>query len=464
MLDQPPSPPARPAHLVLAAGGVRVVSYIGALAEMATAGFTWRSISASSAGTFVGGLLAAGLSPAEIERRVIETDFKRFAGPKPLFGFLRMIFMRPFARYSESGAPLMFREMLGADPRFRDLKIPFATAGVDIISNRLLVYSSDTHPDMPVAEALRIAVGIPGMYPAYEPQGRMVVDAAIATQIPVWLATEHADELPIVVLRPRESLDPEPPQSFATFLTRAIESGIASRDHYLVSQIQRVRMIEPDCGRMAPDDFRRAERLKPVLLQRGRDAALSALSAFDAPPPTARPPLGTSGDDRAEARAERAMTSFHHAVSRETRDRVFICYAHEDREWLDRLQTFLKPYMRYDRMDVWDDTRIPPGARWLDEIQQALRATRVAVLLVTEDFLKSEFIAGTELPYFIKASEPQGLSLLPVAVSHCAWDVTPIKHYQWANDPQRPLDKMSEPEQNCVLTDVCKKVKAALAS
>jgi NTE family protein len=152
--------PSRAVHIVLGAGGVRVISYIGALVELAGAGFEWRSIAACSAGTFVGALLATGLSPGEIERRALRTDLRRIAGPRSRLGGLGTL-LRPFARYTESGAPALFREMVGGDPLFRDLKIAFATAGIDLLSNRLLVYSSDTHPDMPVAEALRIAVGIP---------------------------------------------------------------------------------------------------------------------------------------------------------------------------------------------------------------------------------------------------------------------------------------------------------------
>lgn len=457
-----PSSPARAAHLVLGAGGVRVISYIGVLEVLAEQGLAWRSISSCSAGTIVAALLAAGLTPTQIRQRVLDTDLRRLAGPHAPLRALSMV-MRPFAQYAASGAPDVFREWVGGDPTFGELRIPFATAGVDVLSNRLLVYGSDTHADMRVSEALRIAVGIPGLYPPYEPQGRVVVDAAIATQVPVWMAAERPDGLPIVALRPRASLAAELPSGLPAYVSLVVEAGIASRDHYLLSQIPRLRMIEPDCGDLAAEDFDAAERTKAVLLERGRDAAREALPRLGEPARRAHVPAGPDIDDRAEARADRAMAGFHHALTRLTRDRVFVSYAHVDREWLERLQTLLQPSVHYERLELWDDTRIAAGANWLHEIRSALSDTRVAVLLVTPAFLASRFILDEELHYFLQASRSQGLTILWVPISACLWDATPLQSFQAAHSPSEPLDTLSVQDQNRGLLKVCQQIRAAMA-
>lgn len=80
-----------------------------------------------------------------------------------------------------------------------------------------------------------------------------------------------------------------------------------------------------------------------------------------------------------------------------TRKTVFLSYAHEDRKW-DQLLTFLAPWIRDKRVDLWDDSRIKLGDNWQAEIHKAIEEAAVAVLLVTKDFLASDFITKQELP------------------------------------------------------------------
>jgi internalin A len=145
-----------------------------------------------------------------------------------------------------------------------------------------------------------------------------------------------------------------------------------------------------------------------------------------------------------------------------TRNQVFISYSHQDQEWLTKLQKHLKPMIRNQKLLVWDDTKIQPGAKWREEIENALAAAKVAVLLVSPDFLASDFIADNELPPLLDAAEAEGLTIIWIPLSSSGYDETEIEKYQSAHPPNQPLDKLDSAQQNEAWVAICKKIKAAV--
>jgi hypothetical protein len=143
------------------------------------------------------------------------------------------------------------------------------------------------------------------------------------------------------------------------------------------------------------------------------------------------------------------------------RDQVFVSYSHANKDWLRRLQIMLQPLVRGKKIELWDDTRIQSGAKWKAEIQKALASAKVAVLLVSPEFLASQFIAEHELPPLLEAAEKQGLKILWVYISPCLYDRTEIADYQASHEIAYPLDSLPPHEQNRVLVQICKEIEAA---
>ncbi|HKD16140.1 MAG TPA: toll/interleukin-1 receptor domain-containing protein [Candidatus Angelobacter sp.] len=137
---------------------------------------------------------------------------------------------------------------------------------------------------------------------------------------------------------------------------------------------------------------------------------------------------------------------------------IFISYSHVDTEWFKRVKNVLQPLETQGLFRIWDDQKIAPGDKWLEEIEKALDAAQVAVLLVTQDFLQSPFILNKELVTLLSKAEKEGLRIIWIAVEKTPPD-SPISQFQAANDPARPLCKLSEAEMNQVLEDIVIKLK-----
>jgi len=142
---------------------------------------------------------------------------------------------------------------------------------------------------------------------------------------------------------------------------------------------------------------------------------------------------------------------------------VFISYSHKDAKWLEKLKQFLRPLEDKELVRVWDDSEIRPGSDWLGDISKALASARVAVFLHTQNFLDSPFIREKELPVLIEAAQNRGCLIFVIAVSSSPFEDSPLARFQWANPPNEPLDLMSDAEQSKTLTEIYRKMKAAVS-
>ena len=139
---------------------------------------------------------------------------------------------------------------------------------------------------------------------------------------------------------------------------------------------------------------------------------------------------------------------------------VFVSYSHDDKKWLQHLRIALAPLMRGEKLEVWDDTRIRAGTKWESEIKKAISRARVAVLLVSPDFLASEYVASVELPTMLQ-QRSTGLTILWIPIRASGYAHTALKQLQAAHDPSKPLSSLSAPKRDEAFVQIADRIARA---
>ena len=173
-----PQPAPDLTNLAVEGGGVKGVAYPGALQVMESNGVLPKieRVAGTSAGSIVAALIALGYTPAEMQSLMLDLDFKQFEDGSTLGGPER--FFRKFGWFKgdyflewmqcrvneRTGNPNATFADLHADPaKFNDLFV----LSTDLSRRRSQVFSFETSPDLPVAEAVRASMSIPLFFEAY---------------------------------------------------------------------------------------------------------------------------------------------------------------------------------------------------------------------------------------------------------------------------------------------------------
>lgn len=149
------------------------------------------------------------------------------------------------------------------------------------------------------------------------------------------------------------------------------------------------------------------------------------------------------------------------ANSEKKRNKVFISYSHLDKEYLTDIQRHFKPFL--NQIDFWDDTKIQPGQKWKNEIINAIDETKVAILLLSTDFLGSDFITSNELPPLLESAEKDGTVILIVILKPCLFEeFNELNQFQAMNPPNHPISKMDDNEKEELFVNLVRQTKRVL--
>jgi NTE family protein len=217
-MAQEANPRERPrVGLVLSGGGARGLAHVGVLRALEAQRVPIDAIAGSSMGAVVGGLYAAGMTPADIDAMMRTLDWNaafRDRPPRNILNFRRkqddQEFLVRFPLGIKSGSFRVPRgliqgqrltqilrretvEVAGIDD-FDDLPTPFRAVAADLeTGERIVLQRGD------LASAMRASMSAPGVFAPTEVDGRLLVDGGLVENLPVDVVKEMGVDVVIAV-------------------------------------------------------------------------------------------------------------------------------------------------------------------------------------------------------------------------------------------------------------------------
>jgi hypothetical protein len=105
--------------------------------------------------------------------------------------------------------------------------------------------------------------------------------------------------------------------------------------------------------------------------------------------------------------------------------RLLISCSPEDRELKEQLVRHLQVLVRFAGIELWIADRVQAGDNWREDVDAALDRADIALLLISADFLASDFLQDVELPKVFQRREQGGLRVIPVLLRSCFWGAHP---------------------------------------
>ncbi len=247
--------------IALSGGGARGFAHLGVLKVLAEANIPLDMFAGTSAGSLVGGALAAGMTVDEV------IEMGRSVGWFGLAGFSYsprgLLSNEPMAKFIESNFPVK---------TFEELKIPFAAVACDLSTGTEVVLKHSG----PLSTAIRASCAIPGVFvPVDDGTGRMLVDGGVVSPMPTRSVKKLGADIVIAVdiLSCGSSFAGSPSTLIGTFIQAAMMTvrTASMNQHYRADII-----IEPQIAHIRPDEIRKREEL----IELGEQAAYEKLDAI----------------------------------------------------------------------------------------------------------------------------------------------------------------------------------------
>jgi WD40 repeat protein len=120
--------------------------------------------------------------------------------------------------------------------------------------------------------------------------------------------------------------------------------------------------------------------------------------------------------------------------------KIFISYAHKDKALRDILAKQLESFQPQILFTIWNDEDIKVGEEWKKAIDSHIKTAGIILLLISDDFLSSKY-CYEEMQGAISRSKAGTAHVIPILLSPCAWNDSPIRELQVLPTDAKPMTK-----------------------
>jgi hypothetical protein len=110
---------------------------------------------------------------------------------------------------------------------------------------------------------------------------------------------------------------------------------------------------------------------------------------------------------------------------------IFVSYSHKDKQYAKTLVEYISGELKRDSIELWWDERIVTGSLWDKAIRSKIRGSHVALVLVSQSLLNSDYCQKVEIRTFLRQRRSEGMVIFPIVLSACAW-----QSYDWLSETQ----------------------------
>jgi GTPase SAR1 family protein len=104
-----------------------------------------------------------------------------------------------------------------------------------------------------------------------------------------------------------------------------------------------------------------------------------------------------------------------------TAKKAFFSYSQKDRAYLDAFLSHLAPLRRNGKIQAWEDHLLKGGEEWDAAIKQNLAAADLIFLLLSPDFLNTDYIWDVEIKTAMERHERGEAIIIPIVLRSCDW-------------------------------------------